>query len=238
MKSVVLEKVTSLNHQASEAYKSLRSNIEFCGDDVRVIAVTSCLPNDGKSSTAFNLAKYMAENGDKVLFIDADLRKSVMVGRYKATGQITGLSSFLSGRCSADEVLYSTNIQNLHMIFAGHVPPNPAELLGNKFFRVLIDSGRKYYDYVIIDTPPLGAVIDSAIVAKECDGVILVVSQGNIRRRFAIDILSQLKKANVRVLGAVLNKVDMESDSYYGRYYGKYYGKYYGQYYGKSEGEK
>ena len=124
------------------------------------------------------------------------------------------------------------------MIFAGHVPPNPAELLGNKFFRVLIDSGRKYYDYVIIDTPPLGAVIDSAIVAKECDGVILVVSQGNIRRRFAIDILSQLKKANVRVLGAVLNKVDMESDSYYGRYYGKYYGKYYGQYYGKSEGEK
>ena len=85
MKSVVLEKVTSLNHQASEAYKSLRSNIEFCGDDVRVIAVTSCLPNDGKSSTAFNLAKSMAENGDKVLFIDADLRKSVMVGRYKAT---------------------------------------------------------------------------------------------------------------------------------------------------------
>lgn len=233
MKSVVLEKVAALDHQATEAYKSLRSNIEFCGDDVKVIAVTSCLPNDGKSSTAFNLAKSMAENGDKVLFVDADLRKSVLVGRYRAVGQIVGLSSFLSGRSAADEVLYSTNIPNLHMIFAGHVPPNPAELLGNKFFRLLIDSGRQYYDYVIVDTSPLGAVIDSAIVAKECDGVLLVISQGNIRRRFAQDILAQLRRANVRVLGAVLNKVDMESD----RYYGRYYGKYYGQYYGKGEGE-
>lgn len=233
MKSVVLEKVAALDHQSTEAYKSLRSNIEFCGDDVKVIAVTSCLPNDGKSSTVFNLAKSMAENGDKVLFVDADLRKSVLVGRYRAVGQIVGLSSFLSGRSAADEVLYSTNIPNLHMIFAGHVPPNPAELLGNKFFRLLIDSGRQYYDYVIVDTPPLGAVIDSAIVAKECDGVLLVISQGNIRRRFAQDILAQLRRANVRVLGAVLNKVDMESD----RYYGRYYGKYYGQYYGKGEGE-
>ena len=121
-----------------------------------------------------------------------------------------------------------TNVKNLHMIFAGPVPPNPAELLGSNTFKQIIEKMKTVYDYIIIDTPPLGSVIDAAVIANECDGSILVVKSGEISRRFARKIVDQLRMADCPVLGAILNSVDMKKNSY-GNYYGKYYGKYYGQ---------
>ncbi|MFI3213163.1 MAG: CpsD/CapB family tyrosine-protein kinase [Eubacteriales bacterium] len=208
-----------------EAYKTLRENLVFMGSDVKVISVTSCTPNEGKSSVAMNLALSIAEAGKRVILVDADLRKSVLVSRYKTKKVKYGLTHLLSKQCDLKEVICTTNIKGLHTIFAGPVAPNPSELLGGPYFKYLIETCREHYDYVIIDTPPLGSVIDSAVVSKECNGVVLVISQGEISYKFAEKVKNQLEKAEARILGTVLNKVDMGTKGVYGKYYAKYYGQ-------------
>ncbi len=233
MLNVNLEKITDMDFKTKEAYKTLRTNVQFCGKEVKVISLTSAVPNEGKSMVAFNLAVSMAESGKKVLFVDADLRKSVLIGRYKINKAIKGLTQFLSGVETLENVKYKTNIEGMDMIISGPVPPNPAELLGNNRFHELIQKTREVYDYVIIDTPPIGQVIDPAIVAQQTDGIIFLVAQANISYKYAQKQIEQLKKSGCRILGAVLNKVDPEGkEGYYGNYYGRYYGKYYKKGYG------
>lgn len=225
--NINLDKIADLDFKTKEAYKTLRTNVQFCGENVKVVSLTSCVPNEGKSMVAFNLAVSMAESGKKVLFVDADLRKSVLIGRYKINKAIKGLTQYLSGVEELDQVKYTTNVPCLDMILSGPVPPNPAELLDSEKFAELVERARNEYDYVIIDTPPIGQVIDPAIVAQKTDGVIFLVSQSNISYRYAQKQIEQLKKSGCRILGAVLNKVDPEGkSSYYGGYYGKYYRKY------------
>ena len=222
------------NYQIEEAYKSLRANLQFCGDDKKVIAITSCTPNEGKSSVSLQLAISLAESGKNVLFIDADLRKSVLLGSTKVGQQtVKGLTHYLTGQSELQDVVYSTDIPKLYLIYSGPLPPNPAELLGGKNFRSFLKAVRKVYDYVIIDTPPLGNVIDSAVIAEECDGAILVIESDVISYRFAQEVKAQLEKSNCPILGVVLNKVDMQKQAY-GKY-GKNYGKYYGDYARKQE---
>lgn len=221
-----------LDYRTNEAYKTLRTNIQFCGDDIKVMAFTSCTPNEGKSSVSFNLAVSFAEVGKKVILIDADLRKSVLIGRYRVGEVECGLTHYLSGQKELQEVLLHTDIENMDIVFSGMHVPNPAELLNHSRFTNLIRDLREEYDYVIIDTPPLGSVIDSAIVAKISDGAVLVIESNAISYRFAQNVKDQLEKSNCRILGAVINKVPLEKNSYYGKYYGRYYGKYYGKYYG------
>ena len=211
------------DYRSNEAYKSLRTNIEFSGDENKVLLFTSCTPNEGKSTVTISLAQSLAEAGKKVLFIDADLRKSVLAGRHKVMGQLKGLSHFLSGQADLADVMYRVKNTNMVMIFAGVVPPNPAELLGNKRFESLLVSARKSYDYVIIDAPPLGSVIDAAINAKQSDASILVIAANTISHKFAKVVKDQLAKSGCPILGVVLNKVDMAQNKYYGKYYGKYY---------------
>lgn len=215
--------------RTSEAYKTLRSNLTFCGDDVKVIAVTSCMPNDGKSTISRNIAINFAEAGKRVLFIDADLRKSVMLGKIIMEGELAGLSHLLSGQAELGEVICQSEMKNLNVIFAGSYPPNPAELLGNKRFKSLIATMRDSFDYIIIDTPPLGSVIDSAIVSTVCDGVVMVLRSARVSYKFANNVKAQLEKTGCRILGAVINGVnEKESGGYYSRYYKSYYGDYYG----------
>lgn len=218
------------NFQSREAYKTLRSNIQFCGSDIKVIGVTSCAPNEGKSSVLLNLAVTLAEADKKVIFIDGDLRNSVILGRYQISQSVTGLSYFLSGIYMTDEVIYQSNIENLDMIFSGPVPPNPSELFSNQRFSDLISELREMYDYIVIDTPPLGSVIDSAVISKVCDGMIMVIEANAISYKFAQRVKEQLDKTGCKVLGAVLNKVDFHRNSYMSKYYGKYYGKNYNNY--------
>lgn len=214
------------DYRTNEAYKSLRTNIEFAGTENRVIALTSCAPNEGKSTVALMLAMSLAESGKKVLLVDADLRKSVMTGKCRVTEEIKGLSHFLSGQVEVGEIMYKTQIEDLMVVFAGVVPPNPAELLGNKRFESFIASARKTCDYIIVDTPPLGSVIDSAIVAKVCDASVLVIAVGEISHKFVKVVKKQMEKSGCPILGVILNKVDMTQNKYYGKYYSKYYGTY------------
>lgn len=220
-------KIPPLDRRTEEAFKTLRTNLQFCGTDIKSIAITSCISNEGKSSVSLQLARSLSENGKKVLFIDADLRKSVVLSKCQVEGNVKGFSHYLSGQSAFGDVVYVTNVKNMHMIFAGHVPPNPAELLGSNAFKIVVEKMKTVYDYIIIDTPPLGSVIDAAVVADECDGAVLVVQAGEVSGRFARSIVNQLRKSNCVILGAVLNKADMKKSTY-GRYYGKYYGKYYG----------
>ncbi len=229
MQNVNIAKARKLSNMSEEAYKELRTNLQFCGKDIKVIGLTSCIPNEGKTSIAINLALQFAEADKKVLYIDADMRKSVTVGRYRIMGATYGLSHFLAGTKTFDEVISSTNYPGLYLITAGAVPPNPSELLGDELFKETVEDLKKEFDYIIIDTPPIGSVTDAAVVSQVCDGMTLVIMQNSISYKFAQDVKGRLEKANARILGVILNKVRRDkTGGYYG--YGGYYGKYYGKY--------
>ena len=210
------------DYKANESFKMLRTNILFCGDDTKVIGITSATPSEGKSAVSLNIAVSLAEMGKKVIYIDADLRKSVIRQRHRIKGIKYGFSHFLSGIKKFGDVAYTTNIENLHMILSGPVPPNPSELLGSKYMKVLIANLKEAYDYVIIDTPPVGSVTDATIVAREADGMILVMKSGEISYKFGQKVISELKVSGCRILGVVLNRINMSENKYYGKYYGHY----------------
>ena len=217
----------------TEYYNALRTNIQFLGKDIKVIALTSTSENEGKSTVSVNIAISLAELGYKTILVDADTRKSVMAGRFKFTNKIIGLTSYLSGVSAIEDVIYETDVENLNIIPAGKVPPSPTSLLQNKNFNIMIDVFKDYYDYIIIDTPPIGAVIDAAIIAKKCDGFITVVEVNKVKRKALERAKEQLEKAGSKFLGVILNKVE-ERDLGYGGY-GSYGG--YGDY-GKKEEPK
>lgn len=235
MQSITINKTDAMDFHGKEAYKTLRTNIGFAGEDVKVIAVTSCMPNEGKSSVTMNLAMSLAETGKTVLFVDADMRKSIITGRYKIKNAKWGLSHYLSGQCALDEAVAVTNVEKFHMVIAGPVPPNPSELLEGKRFKKFVEEMRKLYDYIIIDCPPLGSVVDGLIAGRLSDGVALVVASESISFKFAQKIKKQLEMAECKILGVILNKVALRKNGYYGKYYGKYYGGYYGEAYANEE---
>lgn len=241
MESIELQNVRKNSYAKTESLRALKTNLQFCGDDVKTILVTSSLPNEGKSTVTFDLARSLTESGKSVLLIDTDMRKSVLVGRLRAKtvkkSEIQGLSHYLSGQKKLTDVLYATQIPKLFMIFAGPSVPNPTEILEKRYFSDLIDFAREQFDYVLIDCAPIGAAIDAAIVAKHCDGAVLVIAQGMANSRLIGSVKKQLEASGVRILGAVLNKVRMENN-HYGKYYGHYYGSYYGDYYKKEEQEE
>ena len=151
-----------MSYAVREELKTLRTNIQFCGDDKRVILVTSCLAGEGKSTMTQELAQTLSEIDKRVLYIDADLRKerddkSGLEGSFEY-----GLTHYLIGQCTSRECIYSTDVRGLYVIPSGQVPPNPSELLANERMQVLISEMKEVFDYVIIDTAPLGMVVDAA----------------------------------------------------------------------------
>lgn len=222
------------SYRTREELNELRTNIQFCGADKKVVVITSCTPGEGKTKTAINLAVSFAELQKNVLLIDADMRKSVMPKRLGLDGVDEGLSHFLSGQCALADTVTTTNIPRLHILFGGAVVPNPTELLASERFASMIESFREVYDYIIIDSAPLGLVVDSSIIAKETDGAILVIESGKVKYRLVQEVKKKLETAECSVLGVVLNKVDHKKNrGYYSKYYGKEYGsKKYGSYYG------
>lgn len=198
-----------------EAYKVLRTNIQFSGQNIKVISVTSCDENEGKTTVCLHLAKSFAELGKRVLLIDGDMRKSVMVARNTEATNKKGLSEVLNGICYLDECLCSTQYEKFHILFAGKYPPNPVELLNSKYFAQLIENARGVYDYIIIDTPPLGRVIDAAVVSSLCDGSILVMEGKRNRASKAKDVINQLEMSNAKILGVVRNNAKKRNDKEY-----------------------
>lgn len=195
------------NFAIQEAYKFLRTNIQFCGANIKVIMLTSCYENEGKSTVSLSLAKSFAELGKKVLLIDADMRKSVFAGRNLNIKKYQGLSELLSGMVDIQACLNQTEVEGLFVLLAGKYPPNPVELLGGEEFGKVLSSCRKVFDYIIIDSPPLGVVSDAAVIAPKCDGTILVVGKSKINYGMAMGVVEQLRNSQTPLLGAIRNHV-------------------------------
>lgn len=215
---VVLTDIRKKDYFYEEAIKTLRTNIQFTGKNVKTIMFTSCFPNEGKSDVTFQLCQEIGNMGKRVLLIDADIRKSAYVNRYRIKQKVNGLSQYLSGQLAKEFLIYQTNFLNVDIIFAGPMAPNPSELLEEEAFRELLTEVRGYYDYIIIDTPPVGSVIDAAIIAKESDGAVLVIESERVSYKVAQKSMEQLEKTGCKILGAVLNKVNIEKNKYYGKY--------------------
>lgn len=217
--------------KAEEHYNALRTNIQLSGDNLKVLAISSVKPGEGKSTTSTNIAWAFARAGYKTLLVDADIRNSVMSGVFKSREKITGLTDFLAGTTDLSNGLCDTNIDNLFVIQAGPISPNPTALLQSENFHTMIDTLRKYFDYVIVDTAPIGMVIDAAIITQKCDASILVTAAGETKRRDILKAKEQLEQTGTLFLGVVLNKFNTEVEKYgaYGGYgaYGSYgnYGK-------------
>jgi capsular exopolysaccharide synthesis family protein len=213
-----------LSDTIEEAYKVLRANILFCksNNQIKTITVTSYTPGEGKTTTSINLAITMGKSGMKVLYVDADLRKP-MTYKTLINTNFKGLSNFLMGKAEIKEIINNTNIEGFYFITCGVKPPNPGELICTERFSKFIWEIQKDFDLVIIDTPPLGSVIDSAVIAAQTDGTILVIKPDTVKRRNALMMKEQLVKANAKIIGVVLNKVDkIDYKNYYCGY--DYYG--------------
>ena len=214
MESIKLKTPWKDHYFVQEAFKVLRTNLQFCGQDIRVVLLTSCNENEGKSTITLNIARSFAELGKKVLVIDADLRKSVLAGRNTNVRNPKGLSEVLTGMCTVGEALYRVEESSLYVLFAGQYPPNPVELLSGKYFSTLLEECRKNFDYIFIDTPPLGRVIDAAVIAPNCDGTALVVGKNKIRYSQAQEVTEQLRKSGCRILGVIRNSVKQKKHGY------------------------
>ena len=215
-----------LMDKAKEYYNSIRANIQFSGSDIKVIALTSVQPKEGKSTTSMSLAVSFARAGYRTLLVDADTRNSVMMGSFKPDAPLKGLTDFLSGHADLQTTISRTSVPNLTMIPSGQVPPNPTALFQSDNFKRMIEAVQEHYDYVLIDTPPIGKVVDAAIIAQDCDASIMITEAGVIRRRFIRKAIEQMEKSGAQFLGVILNKVDEKSENYgnYGSYgsYGDY----------------
>lgn len=221
----IAQKKLEFVKKAEEYYNALCTNIQLSGDKLKVISVTSVNPGEGKTTTSVNIAISFACAGYKTLLIDGDTRNSVMSGFFKSREKITGLTEFLSGTADLSHGLCDTNIENLFVVQSGTVSPNPIALLQSKNFNDMIETLRKYFDYIIVDTAPIGIVIDAAIITQKCDASILVTATGEVNKRDIQKAKQQLKQTKKLFLGVVLNKLDISVDKYgiYGSYgnYGK-----------------
>ncbi|WP_316571702.1 CpsD/CapB family tyrosine-protein kinase [Neobacillus sp. YIM B06451] len=204
----------------SEQYRTIRTNIQFSSvdEDIQAIMVTSAGPGEGKSTTAANLAVVMAQQEKNVLLVDADLRKPTVHYTFELVNQY-GLTSVLAKSKSLEQAIRSTDIPFLSVLTSGPIPPNPAELLGSKSMKEILEEAKERFDVIIFDTPPTLAVTDAQILANLCDGVLLVLYSGKSEKEQAIKTKDLLVAANGRILGVVLNQKKIKNDSY-SYYYG------------------
>lgn len=200
---------------AAESYKTLRTNIQYSSidDKYKMIVVTSAEPGEGKSTTSGNLALVLAQDGKKVLLIDCDMRKPSIHRSFNISNAV-GLSDFIVNKITIEEVVFKFN-DNLTIIPAGNIPPNPSEILDSAAMRKFLQEMRDVFDYIVIDTPPLQAVTDAQILSAKADGTLLVVKAEKTKRDSVRNAVNLIQKVNGTIIGTVLNSVDKRATKYY-----------------------
>ena len=234
MNKLSVNKFPALSYACDEAVNTLCTNLSFSGEDVKKIMLTSCHASEGKSFLSMNVARTLGKLGHTVALVDADLRKSSIASKYSLKFEDKenrqGLSHFLAGMATENEVIYETNLPGVYIVPVGRTVSNPLPLLNSKRMQDLLDHLAERVDYVLVDAPPIGTVIDAAQIAKSCDGSLMIVNYNSVRRKELTETKAQLEQTGCPILGAVLNMA--EFDGYLGRkyYYKSYYYKY--SYYG------
>ena len=221
-----------LPYAIEEAINRLRINVSFFGTDIRKIMIVSSEPNEGKSFIAMSLWKQMALAGEKTIFVDCDMRKSVLVEQYQiereAGKDLWGLSHYLSDNKKLEDCILTTDLPDGDILPNANNIVNPSMLLESRRFSELLDILAERYRYVFMDVPPLGLVSDAERIGHFCDGAILTVRSGETPRSIIRSSIYQLERAGCPILGIALNRVGASSGKYYGGYYGRHYGsKYY-----------
>lgn len=234
MKKIVFKNFEPLEYTRSEQFNSISVNLDFCGDDMKKISITSTRENEGKSFVAMQLMRTCANNGKKVVLVDCDLRKSCIFSDYgvQSDDYVMGLTHYLAGIATMEEIICQTNIENADVILAGKTVSNPVNLLKKERFTDLLEELSKQYDLVLVDTPPVQPVIDGAYIAQQVDGTILVINYGMVSVREVMETKNQLVAAHANILGTVLNQVPFNAGRYYSKskYYSKYRYSYYRRY--------
>lgn len=210
---------------AQNAATTLLANIRFASMDkpLKTVVITSSIPNEGKSTVSCNLAQAMAASGKRTLIIDCDTRNRSIAIRYNLHPK-AGLFSLLSKQSPLNEVLTPTPVQSLSIIDIEPSIPNPADVFASKRFQSFLAQMEEMFDYIIIDTPPVNAFIDAAVVASHADATILVVRENFARREEIEYACEQLRKADANLIGTCMNFCSHQGGAYYGSSYGKYYG--------------
>ncbi|MDF0727049.1 CpsD/CapB family tyrosine-protein kinase [Cytobacillus sp. S13-E01] len=204
----------------SEQYRTIRTNIQFSAVDqeIKTLMVTSAGPGEGKSTTVANLAIVFAQQGKRVLLIDADLRKPTIHYTFRQENH-TGLTNVLTKQVTIEKAVQKTDIEHLYTLTSGPIPPNPAELLGAKSMDDFLVTACEQFDIVLFDTPPVLAVTDAQVLSNKCNGAILVVYSGKTETDAAIKAKELLVAAKAKLLGVVLNQKKQKDSQYY-YYYG------------------
>ncbi|WP_353095815.1 polysaccharide biosynthesis tyrosine autokinase [Tissierella praeacuta] len=219
--------ITNPKSPVSEAFRTLRTNIQFSSIDreLKTIIVTSSSPTEGKSTISANLASILAQSDRKVLLIDCDFRKPKVHQNF-GLSNLQGITNVLMGDKNISDVVHKyESLDNFNILTSGPIPPNPAELLGSKKMRNLLESLKEDYDTIILDTPPVGLVTDSAVLSTIADGLIYVTAVGQIDVEVIKRAKELLDKVSANIIGVVLNKVPIEGRSYYKYQYYNYYGE-------------
>jgi capsular exopolysaccharide synthesis family protein len=202
--------------QAAEAFRTLRTNIQFSSldEEIKTIVVTSTQPGEGKSTVISNLALTMAQGGKRVLLMDCDLRKPSLHKKLQLSNK-EGVTSVLSKEKLLQDVIKTTDVNNFFVLTSGPIPPNPAELLGSKKMKSLLGELDEYFDVILIDAPPVLAVTDAQILATLCQGVIFVAGYGQAEKHAVVRAKELIDKVGGKILGVVINKTPTDAKSYY-----------------------
>ncbi|MBQ9007878.1 MAG: CpsD/CapB family tyrosine-protein kinase [Clostridia bacterium] len=242
MKQCIIGNLSPLDYTGEESLNTICANLLFAGRDKKVFIVTSCTASEGKSHTVMHIARNLAERGRRICIVDADLRRSMNVSTYRIRTEDgspwTGLAHYLAGYNEMPEVVYQTNIPRLYFIPIGRELVNPIRLLDTEDFNDLLRRLAKEFDMVLIDAPPVGVVVDAAVIASRCDGCIFVIEYNKTHRREINAAQRQIENSGCPMLGCILNKVDVNSLSskhYYNRSYRSHY---YSNYYKKDKDKR
>lgn len=225
MTTMSINHLENLDFQGAEAINKLCANLSIAGGDIRKILITSCYPNEGKSFVSIHLFRAMAELGKKIILVDADVRASTLQRSYDievgGVNEYLGLSGLLSGLCGIDDVIGHTDIPGADMILPGKTVMNSFPLFNSFRLEELLDELGKRYDLVLIDTPPIGTIIDTAKISKFCNAALFVVQSGAVTVSMLKKSTAQIEKTGCPIMGYVMNKIDKKdyAKNHYSYYY-------------------
>ena len=238
MNKMTVGNAPKLDYAGREALNTICTNIMFSGKHLDKILVTSCVASEGKSTMAARIAFTMAERGKSCVLVDVDMRRSVAARRFGfyTKGTMLGLAHYLTGQCEMSDIVYMTNYDNLYIVPVGRDVSNPVGLINSQDFTDLMDALAEEYDVVIVDSPPVGVVVDAVDIASACDGIVMVIEYAKRHKDELKDAVRQLQRSGTPILGCIIDKVTVKTLSekqYYKSHY--YYSNYGKEYYNRGD---